>query len=133
MGTFEEMGRKLDELAQKVKVIAYEGAGKTSKEAKDWGKKLDEIGRMLKKRTREGVGKFATQTKNFTQLNKLRSQIRDIQNKKEHKITKLGNRFYKSGLYKKLEDNELNEMVEEIVKLEKEIKIKEEEIQKLKK
>lgn len=133
MGTLEEMGRKLDELAQKVKVIAYEGAGKTSKEAKDWGKKLDEIGRMLKKRTREGVGKFATQTKNFTQLNRLRSQIRDIQNKKGHKITKLGNRFYKSGLYKKLEDNELNEMVEEIVKLEKEIKVKEEEIQKLKK
>jgi len=133
MGAFEEMGRKLDELAQKVKVIAYEGAGKTSKEAKDWGKKLNEIGGMVKKVSQEGVEKFATQTKNFTQLNKLRSQIRDIEKKKEHKITKLGNKFYESGLYKKLEDNELNEIVEEIAKLEKEIKIKEEETQKLKK
>jgi len=133
MGAFEEMGRKLDELAQKVKIATQKGVGRTGKEAKQWSKKLNEMGTMIKKVSQEGVEKFATQTKNFTQLNKLRSQIQDIQKKKEHKITKLGNRFYESGLYKKLEDNELNEMVEEIAKLEKEIKIKEEEIQKLKK
>ncbi len=133
MGAFEEMGRKLDELAQKVKIATQEGVGRTGKGAKDWGKKLDELGGTIKKMTREGIEKFASQTKNFTQITKLNSQIRDIQKKKEHKITKLGNRFYESGLYKKLEDNELNEMVEEIVKLEKEIKIKEEEIQKMKK
>jgi len=133
MGAFEEMGRRLDELAQKVKITTKEGVDRTGKEAKDWGKKLDEIRRTLKKMTQEGIEKFATQTKNFTQLNKLRSQIRDIQKKKKYKITELGNRFYKSGLYEKLEDNGLNEMVDEIASLEKKIKIKEEEIQKLKK
>lgn len=133
MGAFEEMGKRLDELTQRVRVATKEGVDKTGKGANDWRKKLDELGGTIRQVTQEGVGRFATQTKTFTQNTKLRSQIRDVQKKKEHKITELGNKLYKSGLYDKIEDDELNGIVEEIAKLEKEIKMKEEEIQKLKK
>ena len=132
-GTFEEMGRKLDELGQKMKVIAQERAGKTSKEAKNFGKKLDEIGGKLKKVTQDGVEKLTTQAKTIAQVSKLRSQIRDIKRKRENKISRLGKIAYESDLYKKLDNKDLKEIGEEIAKLEKEIKLKEEEIQNLKK
>lgn len=132
-GTFEEMGRKLDELGQKMKVITQKGAGKTSKQAKNWGEKLDEVGRKLKKVTQNRVEKLATQTKTIAQVSKLRSQIRDIKRKREDKISRLGKIAYESHLYKKLDNKDLKEIGEEIAKLEKEIRIKEEGIENLKK
>ncbi|MCD6231589.1 hypothetical protein J7K28_03015 [Candidatus Aerophobetes bacterium] len=133
MGAFEEMGRKLDEVAQRIRVITQEGVDKTEKEAKEWGKKLDEIRKTLKKMTQEGIEKFATQTKTLTQTTKLRSQIRDIERKKKDEIIRLGKKVYESELYKKLDNEELNRIGKKIAKLEEEIKRKEEEIQKLKK
>ncbi|MBA7612010.1 Integration host factor subunit beta [subsurface metagenome] len=132
-GTFEEMGIRLDELGQKMKVITQKGAGKTSKQAKNWGKKLGEMGGKLKKVTQDRVEKLTTQTKTIAQVSKLRSQIRDIKRKREDKISRLGKITYESHLYKKLDNKDLKEIGEEIAKLEKEIRIKEEEIENLKK
>jgi len=133
MGAFQEMGIRLDELGQKMKVITQKGAGKTSKQAKNFGKKLDEIGGKLKKVTQDGVEKLTTQTKTIAEVSKLRSQIRDIKRKREDKISRLGKITYESHLYKKLDNKDLKEIGEEIAKLEKEIRIKEEEIENLKK
>jgi len=131
-GAFEEMGKKMDELGQKMKAITQKRAGRISKEAKNWGEKLDKVGGKLKKVTQEGVEKLATQTKTVAQI-KLRSQIRDIKKKREDKITRLGRVAYELDLYKKLDNKDLKEIGKEIAKLEKEIKIKEEEIQNLRK
>jgi len=133
MGAFQEMGIRLDGLGQKMKVITQKGAGKTSKQAKNWGKKLGEMGGKLKKVTQDGVEKLTTQTKTIAEVSKLRSQIRDIKRKREDKISRLGKITYESHLYKKLDNKDLKEIGEEIAKLEKEIRIKEEEIQNLKK
>jgi len=133
MGAFQEMGIRLDELGQKMKVITQKGAGKTSKQAKNWGKKLGEMGGKLKKVTQDGVEKLTTQTKTIAEVSKLRSQIRDIKRKREDKISRLGKITYESHLYKKLDNKDLKEIGEEIAKLEKEIRIKEEEIENLKK
>jgi len=132
-GAFQEMGIRLDELGQKMKVITQKGAGKTSKQAKNWGKKLGEMGGKLKKVTQDGVEKLTTQTKTIAEVSKLRSQIRDIKRKREDKISRLGKITYESHLYKKLDNKDLKEIGEEIAKLEKEIRIKEEGIENLKK
>ena len=133
MGAFQEMGIRLDGLGQKMKVITQKGAGKTSKQAKNWGKKLGEMGGKLKKVTQDGVEKLTTQTKTIAEVSKLRSQIRDIKRKREDKIARLGKAVYESDLYKELDNKDLKEIGEEIAKLGKEIRIKEEEIENLKK
>lgn len=132
-GAFQEMGKKLDELGQKVKVIAQERADKTSKETKNWGEKLGEMAGKLKKVTQDRVEKLTTQTKTIAQVSKLRSQIQDIKRKREDKIARLGKAVYESDLYKELDNKDLKEIGEEIAKLGKEIRIKEEEIENLKK
>jgi len=132
-GAFQEMGKKLDELGQKVKVIAQERADKTSKETKNWGEKLGEMAGKLKKVTQDRVEKLTTQTKTIAQVSKLRSQIQDIKRKREDKIARLGKAVYESDLYKELDNKDLKEIGEDIAKLGKEIRIKEEEIENLKK
>ena len=133
MGAFQEMGKKLDELGQKVKVIAQERADKRSKETKNWGEKLGEMAGKLKKATQDRVEKLTTQTKTIAQVSKLKSQIQDIKRKREDKIARLGKAVYESDLYKELDNKDLKEIGEEIAKLGKEIRIKEEEIENLKK
>lgn len=132
-GAFQEMGKKLDELGQKVKVIAQERADKTSKETKNWGEKLGEMAGKLKKATQDRVEKLTTQTKTIAQVSRLKSQIQDIKRKREDKIARLGKAVYESDLYKELDNKDLKEIGEEIAKLGKEIRIKKEEIENLKK
>ena len=133
MGGFEELGKKLDDLMERVKDATQEGAEKTTKEAKEWGMKLSELGEVIKKTTQEGIEKFATGTKELAQISRLRSQIRELKARIADKFKQMGEEAYELFLKEGLEDERLKKLGDEITKLKKDIQIKEDQINRLRK
>ncbi|MBE0479307.1 hypothetical protein IBX65_09385 [Candidatus Aerophobetes bacterium] len=131
MSTFEELGKKLDKVAGQLKTVAQGGIEKTATETKEWGKYLDELADKIKKTAQDGVEKFATETKEFSQVTKLRSQIRDMKSELKEKFEHMGELSYQLKMYEQ-EDENLKKIGEEILHLEGKIKEKEDEIEKLK-
>ncbi|MBA7645807.1 hypothetical protein ES703_53566 [subsurface metagenome] len=60
---FQELGKKLDQLAEKIRGRTQEEAEKAGAGIKEWGKELDELGEKTKKITQEGVEKVSGKTK----------------------------------------------------------------------
>ncbi|MCD6317852.1 hypothetical protein J7M02_02150 [Candidatus Aerophobetes bacterium] len=131
MGGFEELGKKLDKLAEQVRITAQGGIEKTAEEAKQWGKHLDELGEKIKKTAQEGLDKFTVGTKELGQIAKLRSGINQKRKEKEEKIKKMGQLAYKLNLGEKVDDEEFKKITKEIADLEKDISDKEKEIENL--
>ena len=65
---FEELGKKLDQLAEKIRGRTQEEAEKAGVEIKEWGKRLDELGEKIKKITQEGVEKVSGETKGIVRV-----------------------------------------------------------------
>ena len=131
MGGFEELGRRLDKLTERIKIATQSGAEKTAKEAKDWRKKLDELGDKVKKTTQEGIERFATETKGFSQITRLRSQIKQGKKNIENMFKQLGKKTYELHLQKKIGHVELKKIGAKVTRLKKDIKAKELQIQSL--
>jgi len=132
MGRFEELGKKLDKLAEQIKATTQTGIEKTATEAKEWRDYLDDLAEKIKKTSYEGLEKFAAETKELGRVAKLRSQIRDKKRELQDKFQRMGELSFKLKVYEKVEEEEFKKLGEEISNLEKEIKEKEKEIQKLK-
>ncbi|GAH73477.1 unnamed protein product, partial [marine sediment metagenome] len=60
---FQELGKKVDQLAEEIRGRTQEEAEKAGAEIKEWGKRLDELGEKIKKTTQEGVEKVSGKTK----------------------------------------------------------------------
>jgi len=133
MGGFEELGRRLDKLAETVKRTAREGIGKRARDAKEWGKKLDELGDRVRKISYEGLERFTGGAKGLGQIGKLKLEIREIEKKLTDKFEQIGEKTYKLYLEKKIENIEFEELMEEIAGLKKEMEDKKEKIEGLKK
>jgi len=133
MGGFEELGMKLDKLAEKAKSLTQEGIEKTRGEAKDWRQKLDQVVEKIKKTTQEGIEKFALETKEIGQVTKLRSGIRGEKKKIESLLKELGEKTDQLHLEKKIGYAELKKLGSKITKLKKEIQAKEKDILRLRK
>ncbi len=131
MGGFEELGSKLDKLAEGIKTATQSGVEKTAREAKDWRGKLDELGDKIKKTTQEGMERFATETKEFGRITRLRSQIRQGKKETENMFKQIGEKTYELHLQKKIGHPELKKMGAKITRLKKDIKAKELQIQSL--
>jgi len=131
MGGFEELGKKLDKLAGKIKSRTREGVEKTRGEAEDWRKKIDELGEKIKKTTQEGIEKFALETKEIGRVTKLRSEIRQRKKELEGFLEELGRKTYQLHLEKRIGNVELKKLGSKITKLKKDIESKEKDIQRL--
>lgn len=131
MGGFEELGKKLDKLAEQVRVVAQDGIEKTAGEAKQWGKRLDELGEKVRKTAQEGLDKFTVGTKELGQIAKLRSGINQKREEKEEKIKKMGQLAYELHLEEKVDNEEFKRIAKEITGLEKDISDKEKEVENL--
>ena len=131
MGGFEELGKKLDKLAEKIKSRTQEGVEKARGEAKDWGEKLDELGEKIKKTTQKGIEKFALETKEIGRVAKLKSEIRQRKKEMESFLKELGEKTYQLHLEKKIGNVELKKLGGKITKLKKNIETREKEIQRL--
>jgi len=131
MGGFEELGRRLDKLAEGIKTATQSGVEKTAREAKDWREKLDELGDRIKKTSQEGIERFTTETKGFSQIARLRSQIRQGKKEIENMLKQIGEKTYELHLQKKIGHQELKKMGAKITRLKKDIKAKELQIQSL--
>jgi len=131
MGGFEELGRRLDKLAEGIKTTTQSGVEKTAREAKDWREKLDDLGDRIKKTTQEGIERFTTETKEFGRITRLRSQIRQGKKETENMFKQIGEKTYELHLQKKIGHPELKKMGAKITRLKKDIKAKELQIQSL--
>ncbi|MCK4617608.1 hypothetical protein KAT45_01770 [Candidatus Aerophobetes bacterium] len=131
MGGFEELGKKLDKLAEKTRSRTQEGVEKTRAEAKNWGEKIDKLGEKIKKTTQEGIEKFALETKEIGQVAKLRSEVRQRKKEMESFLKELGEKTYQLHLEKKIGNVELKKLGSKITKLKKGIESKEKDIQRL--
>jgi len=131
MGGFEELGKKLDKLAEKIRSRTQEGVEKTRAEAKDWGEKIDKLGEKIKKTTQEAIEKFALETKEIDQVAKLRSEVRQRKKEMESFLKELGEKTYQLHLKKKIGNVELKKLGGKITKLKKNIETREKEIQRL--
>lgn len=131
MGGFEELGRRLDKLAEGIKTATQSGVEKTAREAKDWRGKLDDLGDKIKKTTQEGMERFATETKEFGRITRLRSQIRQGKKETENMFKQIGEKTYGLHLQKKIGHQELKKIGAKITRLKKDIKAKELQIQSL--
>jgi ABC-type phosphate transport system auxiliary subunit len=133
MAGFEEWGKKLDDLMERIKDTTQEGTGKTVKEAGEWGKRLSQLGETVKKTTQEGIEKFATGTKELAQVSKLRSHVRELKTKMTDKFRQMGEETYKLFLKEGIEDEKIKKLGAEVTKLKKDIQTKEDQINKLRK
>ena len=131
MGGFEELGKKLDKLAEKTRSRAQEGVEKTRAEAKNWGEKINKLGEKIKKTTQEGIEKFALETKEIGQVAKLRSEVRQRKKEMESFLKELGEKTYQLHLKKRIGNVELKKLGSKITKLKKDIESKEKDIQRL--
>jgi len=131
MGTFEELGKRLDRLADQLKVATQSGIEKTASETKEWKKHLDELAERIKKTAQECFEKFASETKELGQVAKLRGQIRELRKELEEKYKTLGKTAVELRVYEGVEEG-LKKLAQEAIDLEKKIKDKEKEIEKLK-
>ena len=122
MGGFEELGKKLDKLAEGIKATTQ---SKTEKAAKEWGKKLDELGEGIKKTVQEGLEKFVTETKGLGQTAKLRLQIREEKKDIEEIFRQIGEKAYELHLQRKIGNVELKKLGAKVTKLKKDIQVKE--------
>ena len=131
MGGFEELGKKLDKLAEKTRSRTQEGVEKTRAEAKNWGEKIDKLGEKIKKTTQEGIEKFALETKEIGRVAKLKSEIRQRKKEMESFLKELGEKTYQFHLKKRIGNVELKKLGSKITKLKKGIESKEKDIQRL--
>jgi len=131
MGGFEELGKKLDKLAEKTRSRTQKGVEKTRAEAKNWGEKLDKLGEKIKKTTQEGIEKFALETKEIGRVAKLKSEIRQRKKEMESFLKELGEKTYQLHLKKRIGNVELKKLGSKITKLKKDIESKEKDIQRL--
>jgi len=131
MGGFEELGKKLDKLAEKTRSRTQEGVEKTRAEAKNWGEKIDKLGEKIKKTTQEGIEKFALETKEIGRVAKLRSEVRQRKKEMESFLKELGEKTYQLHLKKRIGNVELKKLGSTITKLKKGIESKEKDIQRL--
>lgn len=131
MGGFEELGKKLDKLAEKTRSRTQERVEKTRAEAKNWGEKIDKLGEKIKKTTQEGIEKFALETKEIGQVAKLRSEVRQRKKEMESFLKELGEKTYQLHLKKRIGNVELKKLGSKITKLKKGIESKEKDIQRL--
>lgn len=131
MGTFRELGKKLDKLADKLASRTEEGVEKAGDELKDWGKRLDELGERIRKVTQEGVEKVSGETKEMVQVAKLRSYIKDKEKDVENLTRQLGARAYQLHLEKKIGNVESKKLGGMITQVKKDIEAKKREIARL--
>ncbi len=128
---FEELGKKVDQLAEKIRDRTQDEAGKAGAEIKEWGKGLDELGEKIKKITQEGVEKVSGKTKGIIRITKLRSEIREIEKDIDSLTRQLGAKTYQLHLEKKIGNVELKKLGGKITQFKKDIEAKKKGIQRL--
>ncbi len=131
MGGFEELGKRLDKLAERIKIATQSGVEKTTKEAGDWKGNLDELGDKIRKTTQEGIERFSTETKEFSQITRLKSQIRQGKKDIEDMFRQIGEKTYELHLQKKIGNKDLKKLGARVTALRKDIEAKERQIQSL--
>jgi len=131
MGGFEELGRKLDELSEKVRSEAWEEAEKAGGEIRDWKERLENLGERIKKTTQEGIQRFTLEAKEMIHAPGLRSEIREARQEIESLLRELGEKTYQLHLEKQIGNAELKKLGGKITKLKKAIEVKEKDIQRL--
>jgi len=128
---FEELGKKVDQLAEKIRGRTQEEAEKAGVGTKKWGKRLDELGEKIKKTTQEGVEKVSGKTKGIIPITKLKSEIREIEKDIDSLTKQLGAKTYQLHLEKKIGNVELKKLGGMITRLKKIVAAKEKEIRRL--
>jgi len=90
MGTFEDLGKRLDRFADQVLASTSSGIERTASETKEWRKVLDEIADKMRRTTQGGVERIAQETKDLGQSVQLRSRLREKKKRRDEKLCELG-------------------------------------------
>lgn len=130
-GGFQELGKKLDEIAEAVGERAEKGAEKAGTEIKDWRRTLDELGEKVKKAAQEGVEKSTLEIKEMVEVTKLRSEMRQVEREIESALKELGEKTYRLHLEKRIGNVELKKLGAKVTRLRKTIETKEKDIGRL--
>ena len=128
---FQELGKKVDQLAERMRGRTQEEAEKAGAEIKEWGKRLDELGEKIKKTTQEGIERFSLETKERIEVAKLKSEIREREKDIDSLNKQLGAKTYQLHLEKKIGNVELKKLGGMITRLKKIVAAKEKEIRRL--
>jgi len=128
---FQELGKKVDQLAERMRGRTQEEAEKAGAEIKEWGKKLDELGEKIKKTTQEGIERFSLETKERIEVAKLRSEIREREKDIDSLTKQVGAKTYQLHLEKKIGNVELKKLGGKITQFKKDIEAKKKGIQRL--
>ena len=131
MRKFQELGEKLDRLADKATAGTQEGIEKAGDELKDWGKKVGGLGERIKKVTQEGLEKVAGEAKEMVQIAKVKSEIRDKEKDVDALTKQLGAKTYQFHLEKRIGNVELKKLGGMITQARKDIEAKKKEIARL--
>ena len=133
MVTFQEWGKKLDKLAERLSDRTQGGVQKAGGEIKSLSKKLDDLGDRIKKITHEGVQRVSGETKEMIQIVRLKAQVRDKKKDIDSLTKQLGAKTYQFHLDKKIGHVELKKLGGMITQLKKDIEAKRKQITKLRK
>lgn len=128
---FEELGKKLDQLAERMRGRTQEEAEKAGAEIKEWGKRLDELGEKIKKTTQEGTERFSLEIKERIEVAKLRSEIREREKDIDSLNKQLGAKTYQLHLEKKIGNVELKKLGGKITEIRRDMEQREKEIERL--
>jgi len=128
---FQELGKKLDQLAERMRGRTQEEAEKAGAGTKKWGKRLDELGEKIKETTQEGIERFSLEAKERTRVAKLRSEIRERKKDIDNLTKQLGAKTYQLHLEKKIGNVELKKLGGKITQIRRDIEQREKEIERL--
>lgn len=119
VSTFQELGKRLDEIAEKVAYRTQEGMEKAEDELKDWGKGLDDLGNRIKKAAHEEVGRISGETKRLLESAKLRSEIAQKRKDLESTLRELGESTCQLHLQRKIGHVELKKASSKVTRIRK--------------
>jgi len=121
MGRFTELGQRMDQLTERVRLAAQHGVGRSSEEARDWRRYLDELGDRIRQTTQEGLGRFRSETKGLGQAVRTRPQLWQKQRELKDKYEAMGRLAYDLHRQFRIGNPELKKMGGQITRLIREI------------
>ena len=128
MVKFQELGEKLDKLADKAAVRTQEEIEKVGDELKDWRKRVDQLGERIKKVTQDGLEKVTDGAKEMVQVVKLKPGIRKKEKDIDSLNKQLGAKAYQLHREKRIGNVELKKLGGIITQAKKDIEAKKKEI-----
>ena len=121
MGTFGELGKRLDKFAEQVRTGTSSGIERTASETREWRKALDDLAEKMRKTAQDGMGRIAQETRDLSHSARVRSQMREKKRQLNSKLCELGRFGVTEGAWEEVDQEKLAALRAEIAGLDAEI------------